>query len=406
MAGFADFESGKMDMSKIGKSITLAGAALMLACSASGAMADAGATDTGGAAQPSIYADTSRWLCLPGREDICHADMTTTVVNADGSTLIEAFTPPGDTPIDCFYIYPTLSLDKSGNADWEPGPEEARVLEQQLVRFADVCRVYAPAYRQITLEGTFGRHGPIVPLYRTAIADVRAAWSYYLDNYNEGRGVILIGHSQGSRMLTDLIANTIEGSPAEGQIVSAYLNGTSVLVPEGEVVGGSFKSMPLCESATQTGCIVAYRSFRDTVGPVNAYAATSEAGMELACVNPAALHGGPAPLHSYLSNGSIMGGPVPSFFSDGRNVETPFASVPGLLEGECLSNDKGQYLTIRINADPDDPRTDDITGDIYTRGEINPAMGLHLIDVNLVMGNLLDLARSQTQAYLDERASQ
>ena len=203
-------------------------------------------------------------------------------------------------------------------------------------------------------------------------------------------------------MLADLIANTIEGTPAQERIVAAYLNGTSVLVPEGEVVGGTFKSMPLCRDMAQTGCVVAYRSFRDTIGPINGYSATDRPGQEVACVNPAAPQGGAALLHSYLSSSAIRGGPEPSFFSDGRNVQTPFASVPGLLEGECVSNQKGQYLAIRIHADPDDLRADDITGDIYSNGEINPAMGLHLIDINLVMGNLLALARSQSQAYLKQ----
>ena len=99
-----------------------------------------------------------------------------------------------------------------------------------------------------------------------------------------------------------------------------------------------------------------------------------------------------------------MAGPVPTWTTDGKKVDTPFASVPGLLTGECVSNDKGQYLTIRIKADPGDPRTDDITGDIYTDGEINPNMGLHLIDINLVMGNLLDLARSQSAVWLARNA--
>ncbi|MDG6078860.1 DUF3089 domain-containing protein [Erythrobacter litoralis] len=354
-----------------------------------------------------LYADADKWLCLPGREDICDQDLTTTIVAADGSMTREAFAPPADAPVDCFYIYPTVSLDQGANADWNAGAEETRVVQQQLARFADVCRIYAPKYRQITLRGTTGQipRAEIVPAFRTAYGDVVDAWNHYLANYNEGRGVILIGHSQGSRMLTQLTKTEIDGKPVQDRIVAAYLNGTSVLVPEGEVVGGDFQSMPLCTDTNEIGCIVAYRSFRDTLGPVNDYAATSRPGMAIACVNPAAPTGGEAPLHSYLTTAALMGGPVPEWTTDGRTVDTPFASVPGLLTGECVSNESGQYLTIRIKADPDDVRTDDITGDIYTDGEINPDMGLHLIDMNLVMGNLLDLARSQSAAWLEAASS-
>ena len=201
-------------------------------------------------------------------------------------------------------------------------------------------------------------------------------------------------------MLTQLIKTEIDGKPSQDRIVAGYLNGTSVVVPNGKVVGGDFQSMPLCTSANQVGCIVAYRSFRDTIGPVNDYAATSRPGMAIACVNPAAPAGSEAPLHSYLTTDALMGGPVPRWTMDGKTVDTPFASVPDLLTGECVSNEKGQYLTIRIKADPDDQRTDDITGDIYSDGRLNPDMGLHLIDINLVMGNLLDLARSQSEVWL------
>ena len=353
----------------------------------------------------SIYANSDKWLCLPGREDTCDQDLATTVVEADGTMTLEQFDPPAEAPVDCFYIYPTISLDQSANADWNEGPEEGRVIQQQLARFADVCRVYAPKYRQITMLGASGQlpRTEVIAAFRTAYGDVTDAWKYYLENYNQGRGVILIGHSQGSRMMNQLIKTEIDGKPAQHRIVAAYLNGTSVLVPEGKVVGGDFKSMPLCTSASETGCIVAYRSFRDTIGPVNDYAATSRDDMTIACVNPAAPGGGEAPLHTYLTTDALMGGPVPQWTTDDKKVETPFASVPGLLTGECVSNEKGQYLTIRIKADPDDPRTDDITGDIYTEGKLNPDMGLHLIDINLVMGNLLDLAREQSATWLETR---
>ncbi|GAB5352783.1 DUF3089 domain-containing protein [Qipengyuania sp. 483] len=378
------------------------GAVLSVALFGFGAPASANpATDDA----ESFYADSDKWLCLPGREDTCDQDLATTVVAANGTMTLEQFDPPADVPVDCFYIYPTISLDQSVNADWNEGPEEGRVIQQQLARFADVCRVYAPKYRQITMLGASGQlpRTEVIAAFRTAYGDVTEAWKYYLENYNQGRGVILIGHSQGSRMMNQLIKTEIDGKPAQDRIVAAYLNGTSVLVPEGKVVGGDFKSMPLCTSASETGCIVAYRSFRDTIGPVNDYAATSRDGMTIACVNPAAPGGGEAPLHSYLTTDALMGGPVPQWTTDGRKVETPFASVPGLLTGECVSNEKGQYLTIRIKADADDPRSDDITGDIYTEGKLNPDMGLHLIDINLVMGNLLDLAREQSAIWLADR---
>ncbi len=94
--------------------------------------------------------------------------------------------------------------------------------------------------------------------------DVRAAWRYYLAHDNGNRGIVLIGHSQGTVILTELIRREIEGTPVQSRIVSAFLIGGpgGILVPRGKDVGGTFAHMPLCRAATQTGCVVAYSSFR------------------------------------------------------------------------------------------------------------------------------------------------
>ena len=54
---------------------------------------------------------------------------------------------------------------------------------------------------------------------------------------------------------------------------------------------------------------------------------------------------------------------------------------------------------MHVNADPDDPRADDIVGDVLVNNQVQKDWGLHLIDVNLAMGNLVELVREQTKAY-------
>ena len=124
--------------------------------------------------------------------------------------------------------------------------------------------------------------------------------------------------------------------------------------------------------------------------------------MAAACVNPAALGGGSGQLHAYLSNGrfiaSSAAAPKP-WVTPEHKVTTPFVSVPGLLTAECVSNDAGTYLAVHVNADPNDPRTDDIVGDVVVNNQVQKDWGLHLIDANLAMGNLVELVREQTKAY-------
>ncbi len=364
--------------------------------------ADTGA-QTAPSATPSTvdYSRAESWLCRPGRNDACAIDLSTTVVRADGSTSIEMWNGSSPPPIDCFYVYPTVSTDPGANSDMTPNEAELRVVAQQFARFGSVCRTFAPSYRQVTLAGlrtALGGGG--VPDLGTGMAydDVRAAFRHYLANDNDGRGFVLIGHSQGSFILTSLIRNEIEGRPEQSRMVSALLLGATVTVASGRDTGGSFRSIPLCRSATQTGCVVTFVSFRATAPPPDntLFGRASEPGEVAACTNPAALGGGSAQLHAYLSGSgtTIVGGrPAPEWVAGGPTVETPFVSVPGLLTAECATNDHATYLEVTVSGDPSDPRIDDIGGDL------TPQWGLHLVDVNVAMGNLVDIVRQQGAAW-------
>src|SRR6185295_12401902 len=152
---------------------------------------------------------------------------------------------------DCFYVYPTVSTDPTPNSDMTAGAEENGVVRAQLARFASQCRVYAPLYRQATLTAlrAAATATPMTVDRALGYNDVLDAWNHYLQRDNNGRGVVLIGHSQGSGVLTQLIRNEIDGKPVQSKIISALLLGTSLAVPTGKDVGGAFKSMPLCHSA-------------------------------------------------------------------------------------------------------------------------------------------------------------
>jgi hypothetical protein len=360
------------------------------------------------AAQPkNDYGDGKNWLCRPGRQDACAVDLTTTVVAANGKLTRETWTSNPNSPIDCFYVYPTVSNDPTPNSDMEPGPEELSVIKSQFARFGSQCRAYAPLYRQITLTALrAGIAGKPMAIDRAlAYNDVVDAWKYYLEHDNKGRGVVLIGHSQGSGVLTQLIRNEIDGKPAQSRLVSALLLGTNLPVPRGKDVGGAFQRIPLCHSVNQTGCVITYASFRATAPPPanSRFGRVPGENMVSSCTNPAALGGGSGELHSYLSSGGRGNGaslePKP-WVTPAQAINTPFVSVPGMLTAECVSNDRGTYLAITVHGDPGGARTQDIVGDVVVNGQVLADWGLHLIDVNLAMGNLIDIVGQQSKAYL------
>ena len=352
------------------------------------------------------YADDARWLCKPGiADDVCSRDLDATAVAADGTTEIIEHQVAEDPPVDCFYVYPTTSFDEGPNSDWEPGEaEEIHTVYNQAARLTSTCRVFAPVYRQATLSSIGGgpREEGVEP-WTVAYDDVLDAFKDYVVNESEGRGFVLIGHSQGAGMLSRLIENEIDDEPLlRDRLVAAYILGSSVQVPEGEVAGGTFTNVPLCEEMEQTGCAVSFVSYRDTAPPTPAgLFGRAGDGTRAACVNPADLTGGPAPLQPFFlvtrPEGGLLGGDVAHPFADPARtaeIETPWVTYPDFVEGTCAEEGDYTYLALSVKGDPADPRTDDIGGDL------NEQWGMHLIDANVAMGDIVDLVAAQSESYV------
>jgi len=180
-------------------------------------------------------------------------------------------------------------------------------------------------------------------------------------------------------------------------------------VPVGKDVGGDFKSIPLCHSVTQTGCAINFASFRATLPPPadSLFGISSGPGLEAACVNPAALGGGKGELHPFLASGAelIAAGTDAAKQSAWTNppmpISTPFVQVPEMLNAECAKDGTGKtYLSIAIAPNPSGKRTTEIAGDVIIFKKVQANWGLHLIDMNLVMGDLLADIQSEGEAWL------
>jgi Protein of unknown function (DUF3089) len=363
----------------------------------------------------STYVDDAKWLCRPGRaNDVCSRNLDATAVAADGSTEVVRHEAAADPPIDCFYVYPTASYDTTANSDFTPGAgEEIATAYNQVARLNSTCRVFAPIYRQITVEGLSDTLlGGLEPGARPAVMaylDVLDAFRQYIANDSNGRGFVLIGHSQGAQLLTRLINDEIDDEPLlRDRMVAAYLIGASVIVPDGQDVGGTFDNVPLCQSADQTGCVVSYAAFRDSAPPPpGAFFGRGGAGGHAACVNPADLaNGGPAELHPYFLLDQVprtlIGGASAQPFADasrGADVTTPWVTYPGLVEATCKTEGFFTWLSLTVNGDPDDPRTDDIGG------AFTPPWGMHLVDFNVAMGDIERLVASEARAYMAAKVS-
>jgi hypothetical protein len=350
------------------------------------------------------YRQDSAWLCLPGRADACGRPLPTADLTPTGYGPVAPVAPAADPGIDCFYVYPTVSRDPGMNSDLNAGIEENAAAAVQFARFASICRPFAPIYRQGTLASiaavVAGQNA--LPIFAMAYGDVVAAWRDYLQHRNNGRPYVLIGHSQGTIHLTQLLAREIEGRPEAARMVSALLLGYNVEVPRGRDVGGSFQRTPLCTRPGQTGCVVTYVSFREGSPPPEGalFGRAAAPGNTVACTNPAALAGGAAPLHSYWFAGpSAAASPAAITWSSAGPPPAPFLRTRGLVSARCVNDGGTGYLAVSVNADPADARTDRIPGDVMLGGQLAPGWGIHLVDMNIAQGDLIRLVQSQSEAF-------
>jgi pimeloyl-ACP methyl ester carboxylesterase len=325
------------------------------------------------------------WLCKPGlRDNPCEPGLATTIFSPAGVKLrVERIKPERPRKVDCFYVYPTVSDEPGLQAPLRIDPEQRSIALYQAARYSRYCRVYAPVYRQLTLSGIAN---PSVPpeIRETAYADVLAAWRTYLREHNRGRGVVLIGHSQGTFVLRRLVAEEIDPNPAmRRKLVSALLLG-------GNVTDADFKRIRPCRSRRQLACVVAFSTFGGPVPPDSAFGRAA-GGREVLCTNPAALGGGAGELDPIEPTEPFAPGTIASLLPlvgvPAPAATTPWSEFPGAYRAHCSSADDAHVLQIVP------------LGGAPQLRPVPPNFGLHLVDANIGLGNLEDLVWVQARHW-------
>jgi hypothetical protein len=346
------------------------------------------------------------WLCKPGlASNPCTSSEEATVELANGASFVEHAQPASNPPIDCFYVYPTVSSQFTENANLEIGPEEKQIAIDQASRFSQTCKVYAPIYPQLTIPAINTPGGITAEGSAIAYIGVLSAFEEYLAKYNNGRGFVLIGHSQGAAVLEQLIKEQIDPNAAlRKKLVSAILLGGNVLVPKGKTVGVTFKNIPACQIAAQTHCVVAYSSFLKEPpnpsnfgrvgGPLLGGTASEEEikNDEVLCVNPSVLVQGnyPGPMLRYESTGAFPG--LLGEFVKAPSAPTPWVADPGQYSGQCERANGATWLQLTDVGGSQDKRE-------QIEEVLGPLWGTHLDDVNVALGNLVGLTAVQSGVY-------
>jgi hypothetical protein len=214
------------------------------------------------------YSNENVWIALPWRADV-------------GDTIPTGCSIPEnqkEAQVDVFYIHPTVYFKgATWNADLKSkkiNKRTNRCVQNQGSAYNASARVFAPRYRQAILKSFFNKERGSQPL-ALAYEDVKNAFEYYLKNWNQGRPIIIAGHSQGSKHAVQLLKDYFDGKELQKKLVAAYPIG----IPFNK---SDFKSIPISENENQTGCYITWNTFKwNTKLP-----AKNEKYKEVPCVNP------------------------------------------------------------------------------------------------------------------------
>ncbi len=335
------------------------------------------------------------WLCKPGQKaNPCEPSLKTTVFSPAGKRLgVQNVRRAERRRADCFYVYPTVSDQQQPQATQVVDDVLRSIALYQAARYSRDCRVFAPVYRQVTIQGLLQPDTVTPEMREQGYADVLEAWRNYLARFNRGRGVVFVSHSQGTFVLRRLIREEIDPKRSmRKKLVSAVLLGGNVTVRKGGDRGGDFRRIGACRAPRQVGCVVAFSGFNAPVPPNALFGRTTDPELEVLCTNPAALRGGSARVTAIYPTkpfaDSVIGAAANAATSGLPKPKTPWVTFPNVYSARCSNADGASVLQVN-------PR-----GSAFNLTAVPDATwGVHLADANIAWGDLTDLVRRQIRIH-------
>jgi len=167
--------------------------------------------------------------------------------------------------VDVFYLHrTTLVSNQKWNADIENkilnNRTDKEAIRNQVSIFNESCKIYAPRYRQATLYSFFDKSGSGQKALDLAYQDIKDAFRFYLDHYNQGRPIVIAGHSQGAEHAKRLLLEYFDGKELRKKLVVAYLIGMPIQE-------STFTEIPPGGSPSQTGCFLCWSTFGWGISP-------------------------------------------------------------------------------------------------------------------------------------------
>lgn len=298
------------------------------------------------------YSKESFWGALPEKTDV--TDKTP-----------KGMTAPDKIPdADVFFLHPTTYTSKQKVTYWNGDltddklrfKTESSTLQFQASIFNAAGHVYAPFYRQAHLSAYFtNEKEKAKAAFELAYQDIRKAFLYYLEHYNQDKPIIIASHSQGTNHAERLIKEFFDGKPLAKKLIAAYLIGMPIRQ-------NAFQQIVPCENATQTGCFVTWRTWKEDSSP-----SLKPGDEEIVVINPLTWNRSKEIAPKELNKGAVL------------------LNFDKMLPAICNSKIKGAYLEVSHPKFP--------WSFLYTN------KNYHIADFNLFYGNVRENAIVRTASY-------
>ena len=231
-------------------------------CSA--AAAEESAAAEGSAAADTAEAESNTEAEISGAEGDTAAEAAaaeTAPDYSDAANWAYLETENTDKTADVFFICPSVygGSDDACNmslSDADTKESFVGAINMEKGIYDADSRFFAPYYRQIGLNVYDMPEADREPYLETAYADVRDAFLYYMDNYNEGRPIVLAGFSQGADMCLRLMKDLFDDEALTDQLVACYAIGWRIT----EEDMAEYPQLKMAAGESDTGVIVSFNS--------------------------------------------------------------------------------------------------------------------------------------------------
>jgi hypothetical protein len=323
------------------------------------------------------YANADSWAARPGKDSLA--------LLAPRGTASQ----PGARAVDVFFVHPTGFLSgKEWNSPLDPNSRTEEntkfMLANQASVFSSCCNIYAPRYREASIFRYISAPPDIAEKSMDfAYADVERAFQYYLEHDNQGRPFIIASHSQGTAHAFRLIRDHVDGTPLASRMIAAYLLGGGRDVTNAAVA--TLKTVRVCNSATELGCLVHWATYRDGSKLDDKLAA------DMVCVNPLSWKrdGGYAPAALHKGGVPVTGKFSAKFWGDDSAQSVVFDPLKAPVPNETWAGCKRGQLMVADQSDTP-----------FRGMEIGKSGNYHGLDYQLFYMDVRENAEARIAAYL------